>query len=64
MESGFRLVLNLCRIVIEYRIAEVSMDWDKEFAGYIRDIYHETHNPVIRVQNSGFESSLIDSSSK
>lgn len=43
-----------------YRIAEVSMDWDKEFAGYIRDIYHETHNPVIRVQNSGFESSYVE----
>lgn len=43
-----------------YRIAEVSLDWDKEFAGYIRDIYHETHNPVIRVLNSGYESSYVD----
>ena len=45
---------------IIYRIAEVSLDWDKEFAGYIRDIYHETHNPVIRVKDSGFESSYIE----
>lgn len=43
-----------------YRIAEVSMDWDKEFAGYIRDIYHETHNPVIKIQNSGFERSYVE----
>lgn len=43
-----------------YRIASVSMDWDAEFAGYIRDIYHETHNPVIRVQNSGYESSYVE----
>lgn len=43
-----------------YRIAEVSLDWDKEFAGYIRDIYHETHNPVIRVKDSGFESSYVE----
>jgi chaperonin GroEL (HSP60 family) len=43
-----------------YRIAEVSLDWDKEFAGYIRDIYRETKNPIIRVQNSGFESSYVE----
>ena len=45
---------------IIYRIAEVSLDWDKEFAGYIRDIYRETHNPIIRVQNSGYESSFVE----
>lgn len=45
---------------IIYRIAEVSLDWDAEFAGYIRDIYHNTHNPVIRVQNSGFERSYVE----
>lgn len=45
---------------IIYRIAEVSLDWDREFAGYIRDIYHETHNPVIRVKNSGYESSFVE----
>lgn len=45
---------------IIYRIAEVSLDWDKEFAGYIRDIYHNTHNPVIRVQDSGYERSFVE----
>ena len=45
---------------IIYRIASVSLDWDAEFAGYIRDIYHETHNPVIRIQNSGYESSYVE----
>lgn len=43
-----------------YRIAEVSLDWDKEFAGYIRDIYVNTHNPVIRVQDSGYERSYVE----
>lgn len=43
-----------------YRIAEVSMDWDKEYAGYIRDIYHNTHNPIIRVQDSGSEESFVE----
>lgn len=45
---------------IIYRVAEVSLDWDKEYAGFIRDIYRETHNPVIRVQNSGFEKSYVE----
>lgn len=45
---------------IIYRIAEVSLDWDKEFAGYIRDIYANTHNPVIRVQDSGYERSFVE----
>lgn len=45
---------------IIYRIAEVSLDWDKEFAGFIRDIYHETENTVIRVKNSGYESSYVE----
>ena len=45
---------------IIYRIAEVSLDWDKEFAGYIRDIYVNTHNPVIRVQDSGYEKSFVE----
>lgn len=45
---------------IIYRIAEVSLDWDKEFAGYIRDIYVNTHNPVIRVQDSGYERSFVE----
>lgn len=45
---------------IIYRIAEVSLDWDKEFAKYISDIYVNTHNPVIRVQNSGYERSFVE----
>lgn len=45
---------------IIYRIAEVSLDWDKEFAKYISDIYVNTHNPVIRVQNSGYERSYVE----
>lgn len=45
---------------IIYRIAEVSLDWDKEYAGYIRDIYHNTHNSIIRVQNSGCAHSYIE----
>lgn len=45
---------------IIYNIAEVALDWDAEYAGYIRDIYHNTHNPVIRVQNSGFERSYVE----
>lgn len=43
-----------------YRIALVSLDWDTEFAGYIRDIYMETKNPIIRVQDSGTESSSVE----
>lgn len=43
-----------------YRIALVSLDWDTEFAGYIRDIYTETKNPIIRVQDSGTESSSVE----
>ena len=43
-----------------YRIALVSLDWDTEFAGYIRDIYTETRNPIIRVQDSGTESSWVE----
>lgn len=43
-----------------YRIAEVSLDWDKEFAGYIRDIYKTTKNPVIRLQYSGTDNSYVE----
>lgn len=43
-----------------YRIALVSLDWDTEFAGYIRDIYTTTQNPIIRVQDSGTESSSVE----
>ncbi len=43
-----------------YQIALVSLDWDKEAAGFIRDIYKETRNPIIKVQDSGTESSFIE----
>jgi chaperonin GroEL (HSP60 family) len=45
---------------IIYRIAEVSLDWDTEYASFISEIYKETHNPVIRVLNSGYEKSYVD----
>jgi chaperonin GroEL len=45
---------------IIYKIACVSLDWDKEYAGFIRDIYKNTGNTVIRVQNSGTESSFVE----
>jgi chaperonin GroEL (HSP60 family) len=43
-----------------YQIACVSLDWDKEYAGFIRDIYTNTGNTVIRVQDSGTESSFVE----
>lgn len=43
-----------------YRIAEVSLDWDKELAGFIRDAYVNTKNPTIRIQNSGTENSWVE----
>jgi chaperonin GroEL len=45
---------------IIYRIACVSLDWDTEYAGFIRDIYKETGNTVIRIQDSGTESSFVE----
>lgn len=38
---------------IIYRTALISTNWDKEIAGIIRDIYKETKNPIIAVENSG-----------
>ena len=45
---------------IIYRIAEVSLNWDSEYAGFIRDIYKTTKNPVIRVQDSGYDTSHVE----
>lgn len=38
---------------IIYRIALISTNWDKEISGIIRDIYCETKNPIIKVEDSG-----------
>jgi len=43
-----------------YNVALVSLDWDTEFAGFIRDIYVNTGNPIIKVQNSGTEHSFVE----
>lgn len=43
-----------------YRVALVSLDWNRELAGFIRDIYKETSNTVIGVQNSGTEKSYVE----
>lgn len=45
---------------IIYKVASVSLDWDLEFARFIRDIYKNTSNPVIRVQDSGTEHSFVE----
>lgn len=43
-----------------YQVALVSLDWDRELAGFIRDIYKQTSNTVIAVQNSGTSNSYIE----
>lgn len=44
---------------IIYRIALISTNWDEEVSGIIRDIYMETKNPIIKVEDSGtFETSV------
>ena len=42
-------------------LALVSLDWDRELAGFIRDIYEKTGNTVIAVENSGTNNSLVAS---
>jgi chaperonin GroEL (HSP60 family) len=37
------------------RIALVSTNWDENMADIITDIYKTTHNPIIKIQNSGVE---------
>ena len=38
---------------IIYRIACISTNWDDEISRMIRDIYCETKNPIIKVEDSG-----------
>lgn len=43
-----------------YKVAMVSSNWNKEFSGMIRDIYINTHNPIIKVQNSGTDRTSVE----
>lgn len=45
---------------IIFRIASVSLDWDKEFANFITEIYETTKNPIIRVKDSGYDKSFVE----
>lgn len=57
---------NMATIVTEdnmediiHKIALVSLDWNTQLAGFIRDIYKETKNPFIHVKESGQTSSYV-----
>lgn len=45
---------------IIYKIALIALDWDKELAGFICDIYKKTGNPFIRVVESGTNKSSVE----
>lgn len=42
-----------------HKVALVALDWDYKLAGFIRDIYKNTQNTIIRVQDSGTEHSYV-----
>ena len=42
------------------KVALVSSNWNTELADMITDIYTTTHNPIIKVQNSGTEHTVVD----
>ena len=49
---------NMAEVI--YQVALVSLDWDRELAGFIRDIYEKTGNTVIAVENSGTNNSYVE----
>lgn len=42
---------NMAEVI--YQIALISTNWDVEISEIIRDIYVNTHNPIIKVEDSG-----------
>ena len=43
-----------------HKVALVSSNWNKELADMIAEIYTKTHNPIIKVQNSGTERTYVE----
>lgn len=43
-----------------YNIAMVSTNWNRELSGKIADIYEKTHNPIIKVLESGTTETTVD----
>ena len=43
-----------------HKVAMVSSNWNTEFADMITEIYTTTHNPIIKVQNSGTDRTYVE----
>ena len=43
-----------------HKVALVSSNWNTELADMITEIYTKTHNPIIKVQNSGTDRTFVE----
>ena len=43
-----------------HKVALVSSNWNTELADMITEIYTTTHNPIIKVQNSGTDRTIVE----
>lgn len=42
------------------KIALVSTNWDEELSTMIADIYQKTHNPIIKIEDSGTDKTFVE----
>lgn len=42
------------------KIALVSTNWDEELSTMIADIYEKTHNPIIKIEDSGTDKTFVE----